>query len=144
METTNSSVATRIRKRPVLLTILCILTFFFSGIATLLSLAGIFTSEWLLSKIEPMVPGINDYSGTFFIIMFLIMVIIFGLSLWGAIMMFAARKGGFVLYLIPNGLLLVFQAILTISAFNTFFLVFLLISILFIFLYATQVRYMKE
>lgn len=131
-------------KRPVLLSILCILTFIFSGSAMLISLAGIFSSEWLLMKAEPMIPGVADYSASFFVILFLSLFIIWVLSLWGAILMFAGRRGGFVLYLIPNGLVFVLQAILTISAFNLGFLVFTLISLLFIVLYATQVRKMKS
>lgn len=127
-----------------MLTLLCILTFLFSGGAAILSLMGIFASGWLLEMLETFVPGIFNYSNAFLIVFFLILVVIFGLSLWGAILMFAMRKGGFVLYLIPNGLLLIGQVILTLSSFNVFFLLFLLISVLFIILYATQVRYMKE
>jgi len=131
-------------KRPALLTVLCILTFLCSGLATISSLTGIFASGWLLEMLEAFVPGLSNYSSSFLIVFFLILVVIWGLSLWGAILMFGLRKGGFVLYLIPNGLLLIAQAILTISTFNVFFLLFLLISILFIILYATQVKYMKE
>lgn len=131
-------------KRPALLTVLCILTFIFSGSAMILSLMGIFASGWLLETLETFVPGIFNYSSSFLIVFFLVLVLIWGLSLWGSILMFGLRKGGFVMYLIPNGLLLIVQTILTISTFNVFFLLFLLISILFIILYATQVKYMKE
>jgi hypothetical protein len=136
--------ATRKTGRPVLLSILCSLTFLCSGSATLLSLTGIFASGWVLRQVESMIPGVVDYSGTFFIILFLAMFIVWALSLWGAILMFGLRKGGFILYLIPNGLLLVLQVILTISAFNIYFLLSDLLSILFIVLYATQVKHMKE
>lgn len=131
-------------RRPALLTVLCVLTFLCSGFATLLSLSGIFASNWILNMLEPWLPGLEGYSSAFLIVFFFIMLVIWGLSLWGAIMMFNRRKGGFILYLIPNGLLLIMQSILTISAFNVFFLLFVLISILFIILYATQVKFMKE
>ncbi len=139
-----SNSATQSGKRPALLTVLCVLTFLCSGFATLLSLVGIFASGWILDMLAPIIPGMVNYSSAFLIVFFFILVVIWGLSLWGAILMFNRRKGGFVLYLIPNGLLLVLQAILTISAFNVFFLLFVLISILFIILYATQVKFMKE
>jgi hypothetical protein len=131
-------------QRPFGLTLLCILTFICSGGATLLSLTGIFTSGMILERAETMIPGVADYSGAFVIVLFLVMFIIWALSLWGAILMFGMRRNGFILYLIPNGLLLILQVILTISAFNIYFLLFALISILFIILYATQLRYMKE
>jgi hypothetical protein len=131
-------------RRPALLSVLCILTFLCSGAATLLSLVGIFASSWILDMLTPFVPGLASYSSSFLIVFFFILVVIWGLSLWGAIVMFNRRKGGFVLYLIPNGLLLILQIILTISAFNVFFLLFVLISILFIVLYATQVKFLKE
>lgn len=130
--------------RPVLLSVLCILTFLCSGTATLLSITGIFASGWVLDKAENMIPGVVEYSGSFFIVLFLVMFVIWALSLWGAILMFNLRRGGFILYIIPNGLLLVLQLVLTISAFNIYFLLSDLLSILFIILYASQVRHMKE
>ena len=131
-------------KRPALLTVLCIMTFLCSGFATLVSLAGIFVSEYIMDVLEPYAPQLVSYSNSGLIIFFLISVIIWGLSLWGSILMFNRRKGGFVLYIIPNGLLLIVQLVLMISYFNPLSLVFTLMSILFIILYATQVKYMRE
>ncbi len=131
-------------KRPALLTVLCVMTFLFSGLATVLSFAGLLSAEWLMSMLKPYLPDLANYSSSLLIVSFLVCVIIFGLSLWGAILMFLRRRSGFVLYIIPNGLLLAAQAVLTFSAFNVFFLLFLLISVLFILLYAMQVKYMKE
>ena len=144
METPAIQDSTQKPSRPVLLRVLCILTFIGSGFGMILSVVGMFSSEWLLEQAEPLAPGILDYSKTVIVVLFLILAIIWALSLWGAILMFGLRKGGFVLYLIPNGLLLLLQIILTISSFDVFFLLYDLLCILFIVLYATQVRYMKE
>lgn len=131
-------------KRPALLTVLCVMTFLFSGLATVLSFAGLLSAEWLMNMLKPYLPDLANVSSSLLIVSFLLCVVIFGLSLWGAILMFLRRRAGFVLYIIPNGILLVGQAVLTFSAFNVMFLLFLLISILFILLYAMQVKFMKE
>lgn len=144
MESLVENTKNTVTKRPLLLTLLCILTFIFSGGATILSLVGIFASNWLIGKFDQLIPGGDTYSTAFIIVTFLVMLIIWGLSLWGAILMFGRRKGGFVMYIIPNGLVLVVQIIMMISAFHTYFLIATLISILFIILYSTQVKYMKE
>jgi hypothetical protein len=144
MESSAESTQNKVSKRPWLLTLLCILTFIFSGGATIMSLIGIFASNWLIGKFDQLIPGSDTYSTAFIIVTFLVMLIIWGLSLWGAILMFGRRKGGFVMYIIPNGLVLVVQIIMMISAFHTYFLIAALISILFIILYSTQVKYMKE
>lgn len=131
-------------KRSALLTVLCVMTFLFSGLATVLSFAGLLSAEWLMNMLKPYLPDLANVSSSLLIVSFLLCVVIFGLSLWGAILMFLRRRAGFVLYIIPNGILLVGQAVLTFSAFNVMFLLFLLISILFILLYAMQVKFMKE
>jgi len=143
MQEHNNSAATGIRKRPVLLSLLCIFTFICSGAITLLSLLGIFFSGLLADTVKSFVPGLESMSSAFFIVLFLVLLILFGLSLWGAILMFVLRKGGFVLYVIPNGLKLAFLLISVFSAFNVYSLVFLIFGIALIVLYSSQIKYMK-
>jgi hypothetical protein len=131
------------KKRPVLLTILCVFSFFFSGAMTLFSLSGIIFSGLITDLIRESAPGLDELSGALFIAVFLVLFILFGLSLWGAILMFSLRKGGFVLYVIPNGLKLVLMIIYLLGAFSTWVLVFTLVGAAFIVLYSTQVRKMK-
>jgi hypothetical protein len=144
MEENISPVMPATRKRPALLTILCVFSFFFSGAMTLFSLGGIIFSNVLTNFVKDSIQGLEDFSSAFFIIIFLVLLILFGLSLWGAILMYGLRKGGFVLYIIPNGLKLVFLIILLLGAFNYYFLIFVMVSIAMIVLYATQIKYMKR
>jgi hypothetical protein len=132
------------RRRPALLTILCIFSFFFSGAMTLFSLAGIVFSGVLTSLIRESVPGLEDLSAVYFIVSFLVLLILFGLSLWGAILMFGLRKGGFVLYVIPNGIKLVALVIYMLGAFNYYILALVITSTLMIVLYAGLVKFMKK
>jgi hypothetical protein len=131
------------RKRPVLLTLLCIVTFICSGSIVLLSLMGIIFSGSLTDIIRESAPGLENMNAGFFIVGFLGILIMFGLSLWGAILMFYLKKGGFILYVIPNGLKLVFLIVGTLSAFNTFLLLLLIAGIALIVLYSAQIRHMK-
>lgn len=135
---------TRKGKRPALLTILCVFSFFFSGAMALFSLAGIIFSGTLTALIRESIPGLDEFTGAFFIIVFLALLILFGLSLWGAIMMYNLRKGGFVLYVIPNGIKLVVLIIFMLGAFNYYALALALTGTAMIVLYATQIRHMKR
>lgn len=130
-------------ERPALLTTLCILTFIWSGLMSLFSLIGIFASGALSGYLENMLPGFGSMSAGFFIIIFLVMLILFGLSLFGAIKMFQLKKSGYVIYMIPNCLMLLFQIIGIAAAFTFLSLISLLVSILFIVLYGTNLKYMK-
>ena len=131
------------RKRPLLLTALCVFSFISSGAMALISLFGIFVTSFLQDNIKNTFPALENMNDTFFIVMFLVIFILFALSLWGAILMFGLRKGGFVLYVIPNGLKLVFLIIFYLTTFNSYILAFLIVSIALIVLYSTQVRHMK-
>jgi hypothetical protein len=143
MEELKASEVSGDKKRPALLTLLCIFTFVCSGFITLFSFLGILFSGWLAETVKEIVPGLDGMSSAFFIVLFLVLFILFSLSLWGAILMFGLRKGGFVLYVIPNGLKLVFLTIGVFSAFNYYSLGFLLFSVALIILYSTQVKHMK-
>jgi hypothetical protein len=143
MDEINTSPAPQPKRRPVLLLLLCIFTFICSGFITLFSFLGIILSGWLADTVKEIVPGLEGMSAAFFIVLFLVLFILFGLSLWGAILMFGLKKGGFVMYVIPNGLKVVFLAISVFSTFNYYSLVFLLLSIILIVLYSSQIKYMK-
>ena len=128
------------KERPGLLTALCILTFIFSGAMALLSLIGIFASGWIMGMIGGSVGGLI---GQYFAIAMAISFILWGLSLFGAIKMFQMKKIGYVLYMIPNCLMLLFQLIGLVAAFTVGSLIFLLVSILFIILYSKNLKIMS-
>ena len=90
------------KERPGMLTALCILTFIWSGLWTLLSLIGIFASGAFMSYFENMLPGGGAMATSIFIIVFVILFILFGLSLFGAIKMFTLKKSGFIMYTIST------------------------------------------
>ena len=130
-------------KRPALLSVLCILTFIWSGLMTLLSLIGIFASGWIMDLAGGSFGSLGSAGGAILIVVFVIMLIFWGLSFWGALLMFKLRKGGFIMYVIPNGLMLIFQLIGIFSAFSFFNLLYLLVSIAFIVLYGMNLKFMK-
>lgn len=130
-------------KRKFLLTFLCVLTFISSGFFVIASLAGIFSSSWIAHAMEEFAPGYGTLGGSLLLILSFVCLIIFGLSLWGAILMFYQRKGGYIMYVIPNGLLLVVNIIAIFSARNPYLIIYLSVSVAFIILYATQVKNMK-
>jgi tryptophan-rich sensory protein len=130
-------------KRPALLTVACILTIIWSGLWALLSLIGIFASGWLAGMLESYMSGLGALGGAAFLIVFIILFVLFGLSLWGAIKMLGLKKGGFIMYVIPNGLMLLFQIIGIFSAFSFGSFLYLLVSIGFIVLYAMNLKNMK-
>jgi hypothetical protein len=131
------------KERPGGLTALCILTFIWSGIWTLIALVGIFASGAFIGYFENMLPGGGAMATGIFIAVFAILFILFGLSLFGAIKMFTLKKSGFVMYTIANGLMLLLQLYSIATAFSIGGLIYLLISLLFIILYAQNLKYMS-
>jgi len=142
--TAETSPTPEVKKKPSLLIVLCILTFIFSGICTFISLIGIFVSGLIGSMLENRIEGFGPelIAGTSLIIA-LGLFILFGLSLWGAILMIRLRKAGFILYVIPNGLLLIVQIIFLFLAPNLSNIFFFLVSAVFIVLYGMHLKYMK-
>jgi hypothetical protein len=131
------------KKRPLLLTALCMFSFISSGAMALVSLLGIFVTGFFKDSIKSTFPVLDSMNNAFIVVMLLVVFILFALSLWGVLLMFRMRKKGFVLYVIPNGLKLLFLIIFYLSVFNNYALVFSLVSILMIVLYSTQIRHMK-
>ena len=130
-------------KRPALLTVACILTMIWSGLMALLFLVGIFASGWIAGMLDSYMSGLGALGGAAFIIIFIIGFALWGLSLWGAIKMMGLKKGGFIMYVIPNGLMLLFQLIGIFSAFSFGSFLYLLVSIAFIVIYAMHLKIMK-
>ena len=130
-------------QRPGMLTVLCILTFIWSGLFTLLSLIGIFSSKWLGTIIEEYVSNMGGISTSIFLLVFIVMFIFWGLSLFGAIKMFNLKKSGFIMYVIPNGVMTLMQLFTIVAAFTPFGLLYLLVSVLFIVLYAQNLKFMS-
>jgi len=108
-------------ERPGLLSALCVLSFIGSGLTALMGLLGIFASGWVMSmfsegieKAEARGASRVDAEaaegiaamGTGLLIGVFVIVLIFGLmKLFGAIKMWKLQKGGFFLYAIPEGLI---------------------------------------
>jgi hypothetical protein len=130
-------------KRPGLLTVACVLTMIWSGLMTLLCLIGVFASGWIAGMLESYMQGFGALGGAAFLIIFIIGLVMWGLSLWGAIKMMGLKKSGFIMYIIPNGLMLLFQIIGIFSAFTFGSFLYLLVSIGFIIIYAMNLKIMK-
>jgi hypothetical protein len=131
------------QERPSILTTFLILTCIWSGLMTLLSLIGILASGTISGLIDNAVPGLGALSGTYIIIVFIISFVLWGMSLFGAIKMFSLKKSGFILYIIPNGLMLIFQLIGIATAFTLGSFFYLIVSILFIYIYAKHLKIMS-
>ncbi len=147
--------------RPGFLTAICILSFIGSGLWALLSLIGIFASGWIMSilggmmgggmKSAPAMEGVSAEDmaaasaaveggmgmfGGMIIIIFVVSLIFAALSLFGVIKMWAQKKSGFILYVIPNGLCLLGSLI-------SFDILMILITGGFIAMYAVNLKHMK-
>ncbi|MCH7658576.1 MAG: hypothetical protein IIB05_09705 [Bacteroidetes bacterium] len=124
--------------RPTFLTVLCILTFIGSGLSALSMLAVILLAG-ALSEMLSNIPGMGDIGGmgTGY---FLITLLFAFVSLYGAIMMWKLKKMGFYLYSGANVLALFVPMVLAAGKFPVFGLI---ITALFIFLYALNLKHLE-
>ena len=120
-------------KRPGLLTVLCILTFIGSGLATLFFLLATVGMGALLSS----VPGMDALAGGG-TAMFAVSTVLAAASLFGAIQMWKLKKMGFFIYAGANVVALVLPLAFG-GAFSTMGAIF---TILFIVLYYLNVKHM--
>ena len=130
-------------KRPALLTLLCILSFIANGLMVIIGLGGIFSSGYIANLMEQYSPGYESFGRELMLITSFSILLIFGLKLWGVILMFLGRKGGYILYLIPVGLLMIVNIVLLFATYSPIAIGYLLISIVFIVLYGNFLKYMK-
>lgn len=130
-------------KRPALLIVLCTLTFIWSGLWTLISFAGIFFASFMSSFINEFTPEAENLPFDSFILICILLLLLFGLSLWGAILMFHRRKGGYVMYTISNGIMLTIQAVTLLIHFSIPSSIYLLVSIAFIILYGLTLKHIR-
>ncbi len=131
------------RNRPVVLTLLCILSFISNGLLVMVGLAGIFSSGYISELMEKYSGGYESFGYELLLVLSFTILLIFGLKLWGAILMFLGRKGGYILYLIPAGLLMIFNIVLIFATYNFFAIGYLLISIVFIVLYGIFLKHLN-
>ncbi len=117
-------------QRPVFLTVLCILTFIGSGLALLFTLIGLIAAEAIESMMSsfPMPTGAS--AGP---LKSIILLILFGASLYGAILMWQLKRIGFYLYTIA-------QVIILILGFGILSLIF---TAAFIIMYGVNLKYME-
>ncbi len=115
-------------KRPVFLTVLCILTFIGSGLGLLFGLIGLVAAGAIESFAQYLPVGVD--SGIFKSI---ILIVMLAGSLYGAIQMWKLKKLGFYIYAGAN-------VILLIMSFGIFGLIF---TALFIVLYGLNLKHMS-
>lgn len=142
IETTPQVLETR-SKRPAMLTLLCILSFIGNGFMVLLGLGGILTSGYIANVLEEYSKGFDTISHEILLLASFSVLLVFGLKLWGVIMMYFGRKAGYILYLIPTGLLMILNIVLLFAAFNPIIIGFLLMSIIFVVLYSVFLKAIK-
>jgi hypothetical protein len=89
-------------KRPVFLTVLCILTFIATGLGLLFGIIGLFAAG-AIESIAAYLPMGTD-SG---LLKSIIMLVLIGASLYGAIQMWNLKKLGFYIYSAANVVMLI-------------------------------------
>jgi len=131
---TESNVETT-NERPTFITVLCILTFIWSGFAILGSLLGILGMGALMSMF-----GGGAAGGTMYMV---VLLLITAVSLYGAIQMWGLKKQGFTIYAAANGIGLIIPYIFGFPFVFSSFLVGLLITGGFIVMYYLNVKHMS-
>ncbi|MCK4631230.1 MAG: hypothetical protein KAT40_07290 [Bacteroidales bacterium] len=124
--------------RPTFLTVLCILTFIGSGLSALFLLIGL-VAAGAISETLSSIPGMEDIGG-FGTGYFLVTLVLALASLYGAIMMWKLKKIGFYLYSGANVIVIFVPMVIAAGKFSVFGLV---ITALFIFLYALNLKHLK-
>jgi len=145
MTTTNNNEKTR----PEILTILCILTFAGSGLAMFSNLSAFLLIDTLREfynneAFKFFDDEMTDLLGLFLnanSIFFILQVITYALAIYGANLMWNLRKFGFHLYTISQIILLIIPQVLIPEL--PFPLLGLLISLIFVSLYARNLQYMS-
>ncbi|MDD4576022.1 MAG: hypothetical protein PHI36_06300 [Bacteroidales bacterium] len=133
-------------KRPVLLTILCILTFIASGFSALSNISWAILydtfSEILLTNESPLVQQMADTILATNRSLFFVDFILYIGSVAGALLMFNLKKIGFHIYTVSN-ILLVLTPAFFVEGQGINFMGLILITLPFIVLYAMHLKYMK-
>jgi len=137
---------TEVKKRPQLLSILCVLTFLSTGLGIFTSILTPMISDYLVEFITSM-PGYEQNLTEEGMVMlkagwgyYLVSLVLISLSLFGAIKMWKLKRIGFHLYTIANLLLFCLPSIFLGMDFN---LIGLVLPGLFIGLYAIHLKYMN-
>lgn len=137
---------TEVKKRPQLLSILCVLTFLSTGLGIFTSILTPMISDYLVEFITSM-PGYEQNLTEEGMVMlkagwgyYLVSLVLISLSLFGAIKMWKLKRIGFHLYTIANLLLFCLPSIFLSMDFN---LIGLVLPGLFIGLYAIHLKYMN-
>ncbi len=128
-------------KRPVLLSRLCIVTFFFSGSMTLFSFGGLFLSGWMANYINFFVKGFYNVGSNILIFFFLSVFVLFGSSLVGALLMFRLKRSGYWIYLSANAIMILLSFFVVMNFIN---ILFIIVSVVFIFLYWIPYKQLKS
>lgn len=129
--------------KPVLLKILCSLSFVSSGLSALFFLICMLFSGSVLQFFNEYALGESSAPFSIYIISVFIFFILFTMSLLGVFFMFGQKKKGFGLYLIPNSILMVLNIVIIYITFSPLWIAYLIASIAFIILYASLVKQMK-
>jgi len=133
-------------KRPISLTILCILTFIASGFSALSNISWAILydtfSEILLTNESPLVQQMADTILATNRSLFFVDFILYIGSVAGALLMFNLKKIGFHIYTVSN-ILLVLTPAFFVEGQGINFMGLILITLPFIVLYAMHLKYMK-
>ncbi len=129
-------------KRPELLTVICILTFIGSGLAAFSNLIISLNYDSLIEIVqnEELTLPVVDFFLMLKVEFFIISFIFYSASLFGSIQMWKLKKIGFHIYTVAQIVLLIIPSIFFPSL--EFPFLGLLITVLFIVLYAKNLKYM--
>jgi len=129
--------------KPALLRVLCTLSLVSSGLSALAFLVCMLFSGSVLHFFNEYALSDSSMPFNLFIISTVIFFLLYALSLLGAFYMFKQKRKGFSIYLIPNSILMVLNIVIIYITFSPLWIVYLIASIAFIILYASQVKQME-
>jgi hypothetical protein len=129
--------------RPVLLSFMCILSFIINGFMILLGIVGLFSIGYFSSLLETYASGKGALSSEIILWLSICILLISGIKLWGVLLMHIGRKAGYLLYLFPTVILMIASIYLIYTLHSISLIVYLFISILFVFTYGTFYKLMR-
>jgi hypothetical protein len=122
--------------RPFILKALCISTFISSGLSALFFLGCILLSGKVSEFINEYALNYNSLPLYIYIITSAFLFLLFVFSTAGAFMIFNNHSNGFYFYVIPNSIIMVMNIILVYITLSPFWMIYFLISLLSVILYA--------
>ena len=129
--------------KPLLLKILCICSFISGVLSALFILFCVLFSGKVFTFFNEYALNDGTLPLNIFIISSVVFFMLFAISVLGTFYLFKQKKKGFYFYLLPNCIFMVLNIIVIYIIFSPLWIIYLLVSIAFILLYASHAKQMK-